>query len=250
MIEHAGVVRHLLGDIGQRPGLDDLPGLQQLGVRISGQREVKAEVLGNPLHVDFTDGQPAAGRGAVEYVLLGSDTQEVVERFYNRVRNPYLTDISIDWGNLVVDGLLPDRIPDLFTGQTLVINGESFETSALGIFSAGDCVTGPDVLVRAAGNGKRAADRIDRYLRGEPVVPPDEDRLEDLMATIEVYDKDEDVGLAGGQEGKHLEMLDPEERRHTFAEVEVGFPIPVAREEAERCLRCYRIGLVVLGPKA
>jgi len=134
--------------------------------------------------------------------------------------------------------------------QTLVINEESFETSVGGIFSAGDCVTGPDVLVRAAGNGKRAADRIDRYLRGEPVVPPDEDRLEDLMATIEVYDKDEDVGLAGGQEGKHLEMLDPEERRHTFAEVEVGFPIPVAREEAERCLRCYRIALVVLGPKA
>ncbi|MFQ6079293.1 MAG: FAD-dependent oxidoreductase, partial [Thermodesulfobacteriota bacterium] len=126
--------------------------------------------------------------------------------------------------------------------HTLMVNEESFETSARGIFSAGDCVTGPDVLVRAAGNGKRAADKIDRYLRGEPVVPPDEDRLEDLMATIGVYEEDEDVGMAGGQEGRHLDMLDPEERRHTFDEVEMGFPIPVAREEAERCLRCYRIG--------
>ncbi|MFQ5841427.1 MAG: FAD-dependent oxidoreductase, partial [Thermodesulfobacteriota bacterium] len=133
--------------------------------------------------------------------------------------------------------------------HTLMVNEESFETSARGIFSAGDCVTGPDVLVRAAGNGKRAADKIDRYLRGEPVVPPDEDRLEDLMATIGVYEKDEDVGMAGGQEGRHLDMLDPEERRHTFDEVEMGFPIPVAREEAERCLRCYRIGLVALGSK-
>lgn len=134
--------------------------------------------------------------------------------------------------------------------QTLVINAESFETSVHGIFSSGDCVTGPDVLVRAAGNGKRAADRIDRYLRGEPLVPPDEDRLEDLMATIGVYDEDEDVGMAGGQERKRLDMLDPEERRHTFAEVEIGFPVPLAREEAERCLRCYRICLVALGPKA
>ncbi len=134
--------------------------------------------------------------------------------------------------------------------QTLVINEGSFETSAQGIFTAGDCVTGPDVLVRAAGHGKRAADRIDRYLRGEPVEPPDEDRLEDLMATIGVYDKDEDVGMAGGQEGKQLEMLDPEERRHTFAEVEIGFPIPIATGEAERCLRCYRIGMVALGPKS
>jgi formate dehydrogenase beta subunit len=134
--------------------------------------------------------------------------------------------------------------------QTLVVNAESFETSVQGIFSAGDCVTGPDALVRAAGNGKRAANRIDRYLRGEPVVPPDEDRLEDLMATIGVYDEDEDVGMAGGQERNRLNMLDPEERRHTFAEVEIGFPVPMAREEAERCLRCYRIGLVALGPQA
>ncbi len=133
--------------------------------------------------------------------------------------------------------------------QTLVINEESFETSAPGIFSAGDCVTGPDVLVRAAGNGKRAADKIDKYLLGERVLPPDEDRLEDLMATVGVYEEDEDVGMVGGQERKHLDMLDPEERRHTFDEVEMGFPIPVAREEAERCLRCYRIGLVALGPK-
>ncbi len=134
--------------------------------------------------------------------------------------------------------------------KTLVINSETFETSAKGIFSAGDCVTGPDVLVRAAGHGKRAADRMDRYLRGEAVELSDEDRLEDLMATVSVYNKDEDVGMAGGQERKHLEMLDPEERRHTFSEVEIGFPVPMAMEEAERCLRCYRIGLVALGPKS
>lgn len=111
-------------------------------------------------------------------------------------------------------------------------------------------MTGPDVLVRAAGNGKRAADKIDKYLRGEPVEPSDEERLEDLMATIGVYDKDEDVGMAGGQEKKQLSMMDPEERRHSFTEVEIGFPIPVAKEEAERCLRCYRISLVALGPKS
>ncbi len=134
--------------------------------------------------------------------------------------------------------------------KTLVVNPETFETSVKGIFSAGDCVTGPDVLVRATGHGKRAADKIDKYLRGEPVEPPDEDRLEDLMAAVGVYDREEDVGMVGGQERKHLNMLDPEERRHTFAEVEIGFPVPVAVEESERCLRCYRVGLVALGPKS
>jgi formate dehydrogenase beta subunit len=134
--------------------------------------------------------------------------------------------------------------------KTLVINEKTFETSTKGVFSAGDCVTGPDVLVRAAGHGKRAADKIDKYVRGQPVDPPDEDKLEDLMETIGVYDKDENVGMVGGEEKKHLTLLDPEERRHTFDEVESGFPIPVAMEEAERCLRCYRIGLVAIGPES
>jgi len=134
--------------------------------------------------------------------------------------------------------------------KTLVINPKTFETSAKGIFSAGDCVTGPDVLVRAAGHGKRAADKIDKYLRGEPVIQSEDERLEDVMTTIGVYDKDEAVSISGGQEREHLQMLEPEERRHTFAEVEIGFPIPVAKQEAERCLRCYRIGLVALGPKS
>ncbi len=134
--------------------------------------------------------------------------------------------------------------------KTLVINSETFETSVKGIFSAGDCVTGPDVLVRAGGHGKRAADKIDKYLRGEPVMPPEEDRLEDLLATIGVYNRDENVGMLGGQERKHLEMLDPEERKRMFSEVENGFPVPTATEEAERCLRCYRIGLVAISPKS
>jgi formate dehydrogenase beta subunit len=130
--------------------------------------------------------------------------------------------------------------------KTLVVNEKTFETSAKGIFSAGDAVTGPDVLVRAAGNGKRAADKIDKMLRGEPVEPSDEERGEDLMATVGVYDSDEEVGMVGGQERKHLRMLDPEARRHTFDEVESGFPIPVAKAEAERCLRCYRVSLLAL----
>ncbi|MBW2056786.1 MAG: FAD-dependent oxidoreductase [Deltaproteobacteria bacterium] len=134
--------------------------------------------------------------------------------------------------------------------KTLVVNPKTFETTRKGIFSAGDCVTGPDVLVRAAGNGKRAADKIDKYLRGMPVEPSEEERLEDLMAAIGVYDKEEMIGAVGGQERKRLRMLEPEQRRQTFEEVEKGFPVPVAKEEAERCLRCYRVSLVALGPKS
>src|SRR4030043_1894193 len=127
--------------------------------------------------------------------------------------------------------------------STIAIQEGTFLTSRPGIFSAGDCVTGPDVLVRAAGHGKRAADKIDLFLRGSEVKETEEERLEDLVEKIKVYDKKEKVGISGGQKRAVLQMLPPETRKWVFDEVEEGFPIPVAQKEAERCLRCARVAL-------
>jgi len=127
--------------------------------------------------------------------------------------------------------------------STLAIQEGTFLTSRPGIFSAGDCVTGPDVLVRAAGNGKRAADKIDLFLRGMEVKESEEERLEALVEKVKVYNKDEKIGISGGQKRATLNMLPPDSRRWTFDEVEEGFSITAAQKEAERCLRCVRIGL-------
>ena len=127
---------------------------------------------------------------------------------------------------------------------TITVDEETLETSREGVFSAGDCVTGPDVLVRAAGNGKRAADKIDQYLRRLRVSPTEDEELEDLVASVKVYDPQEEIGIIGGRKRKQLQMLPPRERKWTFEEVEKGFSIPDAIKEADRCLRCYRIGLV------
>ena len=127
---------------------------------------------------------------------------------------------------------------------TISVNEETLETTREGVFSAGDCVTGPDVLVRAAGNGKRAADKIDQYLRGLAVSSTEDEKLENLMASVKVYDSQEGIGIIGGRKRKQLQMLPPKERKWTFDEVEKGFSIPDAMKEADRCLRCYRIGLV------
>ena len=39
------------------------------------------------------------------------------------------------------------------------------ETSIAGVFSGGDCVSGPDIAINAIGAGKKAAFEIDEYLR-------------------------------------------------------------------------------------
>ncbi len=127
--------------------------------------------------------------------------------------------------------------------STLSIQEGTFQTSRGGVFSAGDCVTGPDVLVRAAGHGKRAAEKIDCFLRGTEVKESEEERLESLVEKIKVYNKEEKIGVTGGQKRATLKLLPPETRKWVFDEAEQGFSIPEAQKEAERCLRCVRIGL-------
>ena len=127
--------------------------------------------------------------------------------------------------------------------STIGIQEGTFMTSRPGIFSAGDCVTGPDVLVRAAGHGKRAADKIDLFLRGAEVKESEKERLEGLVEKIKVYNKNEKIGISGGQKRAMLNLLPPDSRKWIFDEVEEGFSIPVAQKEAERCLRCVRVGL-------
>jgi formate dehydrogenase beta subunit len=127
--------------------------------------------------------------------------------------------------------------------STIAIQEGTFLTSRPGIFSAGDCVTGPDVLVRAAGHGKRVADKIDLFIRGMEVKESEEEHLEALVEKIKVYNKNEKVGISGGQKRATLNLLPPDSRKWIFDEVEEGFSIPTAQKEAERCLRCVRIGL-------
>ncbi len=71
----------------------------------------------------------------------------------------------------------------------------------------------------------------------------EEELLEGLVEKIKVYNKNEKVGISGGQKRATLTMLPPDSRKWIFDEVEEGFSIPVAQKEAERCLRCVRIGL-------
>src|SRR6266508_6948586 len=63
------------------------------------------------------------GRGEVEYVALSDDGSAAARRFHERVRNPLLTDISVDWNGLPVSDVYPQRIPDLFGAKPVILTG-------------------------------------------------------------------------------------------------------------------------------
>ena len=83
--------------------------------------------VGSSVNRFLLDRMAEFGRGAVEYVLPNDDAEAPVQRFYERIRNPYLTDIEIDWNGLEVTDIYPQRIPDLFLGQPVVVHGRYTE---------------------------------------------------------------------------------------------------------------------------
>jgi len=117
---------------------------------------------------------------------------------------------------------------------TLVADTITSATSAEGIFSGGDLVLGPATVVEAIGAGKRAAEGIDRFLRGlpQPKMPPVPVRRMRVALT--------EVPASTKMSLRRPEMplLGPERRRITFQQVELGYDENTAKQEARRCLRC------------
>jgi Ca-activated chloride channel family protein len=79
--------------------------------------------IGSSVNRFLLDKMAEAGRGEVEYVGLKDDGSAAAKRFHERVRDPLLTDIAIEWNNLPVADVYPQRIPDLFSAKPLVIKG-------------------------------------------------------------------------------------------------------------------------------
>ena len=81
--------------------------------------------IGNSVNRFLIEGMAREGRGAMEIVTLESEGKDAAERFYERVNNPLLTNIRLDFGELNVSDVhpAPDMIPDLFSAQPLIVTG-------------------------------------------------------------------------------------------------------------------------------
>ena len=91
------------------------------------QRHPNARVfsfgIGSSVNRMLLDKMAEEGRGEVEYVSLQDDGSKAARRFFERVRSPLLTDISIDFGDLQVADVYPKRLNDLFSVKPLILHG-------------------------------------------------------------------------------------------------------------------------------
>ena len=79
--------------------------------------------IGSSVNRFLLDKMSEYGRGEVEYVSLNDDGSAAARRFHERVRNPLLMDVSIDWNGLPVSDVYPERIPDLFGAKPVILTG-------------------------------------------------------------------------------------------------------------------------------
>jgi NADH-quinone oxidoreductase subunit F len=148
------------------------------------------------------------------------DVDTLILALSERAYTPYLKDsdglsLSPKWGTIIVDPA-------------------TMATTRPGVFAGGDVVTGPSSVVDAIAAGKAAAEAIDNYLEGCPLVRSRQLTRPSLY--VEPVELKEDEL----QQAKRSRMphLPPSKRKTMHEEIELGFTKEIAVREARRCLRC------------
>ena len=79
--------------------------------------------IGSSVNRSLLDKIALEGRGESTYVALKDDGSKAAKKFYERVRTPLLTDLSIDWNGMPVADIYPGRLTDLFTAKPVILHG-------------------------------------------------------------------------------------------------------------------------------
>jgi len=105
-------------------------------------------------------------------------------------------------------------------------------TTAPGVFAAGDIAFGPRLIISAVADGKKAAEEIDRFLRGPAWKP------KPRYVQITVLDHHQ-MAQEYDEYSRFSVPTIALDRRTGIAEVEAGYTEEQARQEATRCLKCW-----------
>ena len=147
--------------------------------------------VGNGVNRFLIEGMAREGRGQAEFVTLEEPGKIAAAKFYRRVADPLLLDISVDWGGLPVENVFPRHIPDVFSSQPIILKGR-YTKSGSGTIT------------------------VHGLLRGKPwsqtlsVTLPENDKDGSAIATLWARERIEDLqnqDWLGAQTGKRNETI-------------------------------------------
>ncbi|HEX8734961.1 MAG TPA: TonB-dependent receptor [Pyrinomonadaceae bacterium] len=92
-------------------------------VRKHANARVFAFGIGDSVNHYLLDEISGEGRGEVEYVSRTDDGSAAARRFYERIRNPLLTDVALEFQGIQTAEIFPKEIPDLFDAKPVTVVG-------------------------------------------------------------------------------------------------------------------------------
>jgi len=79
--------------------------------------------VGDEVNTILLDKIADTQRGTVEYVKPGENIEIKVSSFFDKISEPVLTDLAIDYGKVKVTDIYPQTLPDLFYGSQITLMG-------------------------------------------------------------------------------------------------------------------------------
>jgi Ca-activated chloride channel family protein len=98
--------------------------IEHVGKAVEDGTRVFGFGIGSSVNRYLIDGVARAGRGAAEVVTLRDPVPEAVGRMFRRLDRPVLTDLEVRFEGLELADREPEKLPDLFAGQPLVVLGK------------------------------------------------------------------------------------------------------------------------------
>ncbi len=203
---------------------------------------VEFHFLTNPVKILSEDGH-VSGLRLTEMEIVGRDS-----RGRPSVRPKHGSEFDVSCSTVIAaigqklernvftdaDGVLLDRWGNISVSPALA-------TSRPGVFAGGDCATGPTTLIGGLAQGARAANSIDEYLSRGSVGFTPRSRMGEIIRDLKLLE-DGAPRVPVLKKPRHsVPTIPVGDRECNFREVDLTFSDDVARYEAERCMRCYRM---------
>ena len=105
-------------------GMTDTPGLVNLAKKANHTHAKLFNFgVGYNLNTQLLTQLSNDNHGSTTYVEPNENLEMALTQFYNKIEYPVLTDVTVDYGNLDVQGVYPNQLTDLFIGSELIVLG-------------------------------------------------------------------------------------------------------------------------------
>lgn len=118
--------------------------------------------VGSSVNRYLIDAMGKVGRGCVAHVAAGDSVEQIMDRFFDRISRPALTDVRIQAGAVQVEEMYPRRLPDVFAGRALVVSGR---------LAPGATLSGAGLRVVGNAGGKRVEFEVPVRAEGAESIP-------------------------------------------------------------------------------